>query len=368
MKYSSNNLLDPLFNEAGLRLFQDSIDPVIFTDLHGTIIAANEQAYHLFERRSEELIGSAISGLHFQANNLPDFAKLPENSAKQFDGVILRATGNKKLYVEVHARRYKVNNQNIVQWIHHDITQQLELDQLRQNQAAMLVHDLQSPLSNVISSLELIRNELDSDRNATLQFMVDIAVRSSHYLQALIDSLLDIGRLEAGHPLENLGWVEIRTVIEFVSSVQAPDFEQRNVALQVDIEPDLQYVLADSNILRRILLNLLNNALKYSRAGQSIIVRVQNMNDGKLVLFSVIDEGQGVAEKYREIIFEKFQRADDNSTSDGLGLGLAFCRLAVEAHGGHIWVEDAPTGGACFSFTIPALADNDSNSSLNPGG
>ncbi len=358
MKHSATNSSDPLIQEAGLRLFQDSIDPVIITDLQGTIVVANEQAVNLFKYQPEEIIGIEISVLHQQGDNLPDFTKLPDNSIKHFDSVVLSSTQGEKLYVAVHARRFTVNGQSIVQWIHHDITRQVKLDQLRQNQAAMLVHDLQSPLGNVISSLELIRGELNTESSATLHSMVDIAVRSSHFLQELVSSLLDISRLEAGHPIRDLKPVDIRSVIEFVSSVQEPDFEQRNITLQLEIDADVHNVLADSNILRRILLNLLNNALKYSQTGQSIIVAACNVDDDNLVQLAVIDSGQGVPEQYHDVIFEKFQRADVNSPAAGLGLGLAFCRLAVEALGGHIWVENSPAGGACFYFTIPAAENN----------
>ena len=364
MKHSPSNTPDPIFHEAGWRLFQDSIDPIIITDLLGSIIVANEQAIQLFDRPQEELVGQNIGKLHQQAKELPDFTQLPDNSVKRFDSIIQLSAAKKVLYVEVHARRYMLNGRDIVQWIHHDITRQVELDELRQDLAAMLVHDLQSPLGNVISSLELVRGELGPDHSAILHSMVDVAVRSSHYLQTLVDSLLDISRLEAGHPLTNLAPVNIGSVVEYISGVQAPDFEQRNVTLLLEIDSDIHSILAEINILHRVLLNLLNNALKYSQAGQSIIIRAQNETGGNLVRISVIDEGQGVPEQYREIVFEKFQRADDISLSAGLGLGLAFCRLAVEAHGGRIWVENALRGGACFSFTIPAAADNDLASSL----
>ena len=361
MKQSSSKATDtdPIFTEAGFRLFQDSIDPIIITDLAGNIVLANKRVSDLLNLSPEELVGLEIGHLHQTSNHLPDFTKLPDNSEEHFESVIQPSINSKPLYVKVHAHRYALENRDIVQWIHHDITRQIELDRLRDEQAAMLVHDLRSPLGNVISSLELILGQLDGHQDSTLYSMVDIAVRSSHYLKALIDSLLDISRLEAGRPLENLETVDIGSLVEFVSSVQAPEFEQRNVALLFKKGDSADSVLADANILRRILLNLVNNALRYSQPGQSITITADCVDSDNLIQFSVKDQGPGIPISYRELIFEKYQSVEGESPSAGLGLGLAFCQLAVNAHGGHIWVEDAPGGGACFSFTIPTADENE---------
>jgi signal transduction histidine kinase len=219
----------------------------------------------------------------------------------------------------------------------------------------MLVHDLQGPLGNILSSLESVTDELTDDSSETLQFMLDIALRSSQHLKYLVDSLMDISHLSAGYPVGNRSPVDAGELVDYVFAVEEPNFEQRGVIADSSIDPGLPKILAEESMLRRVLLNLLDNALKYSQRGQTVSVAVQEERDTGLIRFSVIDQGKGVPEGYRELIFEKFQRVKTNSTSGGLGLGLAFCRLAVEAHGGRIWVEDAPTGGACFCFTMPTV-------------
>jgi signal transduction histidine kinase len=108
----------------------------------------------------------------------------------------------------------------------------------------------------------------------------------------------------------------------------------------------------EPNVVSRVLLNLFDNALKYSHDGEMVAVDARPTDDD-MVLISVSDRGAGIPREYREIIFEKFRRIKSDSTSMGLGLGLAFCRLAVEAHGGSIWVDDAPGGGARFNLTLP---------------
>jgi signal transduction histidine kinase len=277
-----------------------------------------------------------------------------------FDGTMNRKQGQELLHVKVHATQFELDERDIVQWVVHDITRQIELDQLRQDLAAMLVHDLQSPLSNVVSSLELVTNELPDDSSDGLRLMLDVAIRSSQQLQYLVDSLMDISHLEAGHPINNRALVNIEQVIDYVYEVEEPNLEQRGVMYAADISPGLPHVLAEESMLRRVLINLMDNALKHSHSGQTVTIKARLEESSPMVRFAVIDQGQGVPEAYRDLIFEKFQRVRTSTSSSGLGLGLAFCRLAVEAHGGRIWVEDTPTGGACFCFTMPMIPDEQS--------
>jgi signal transduction histidine kinase len=368
MKHSSTNLSDHFSQGAALRLFQDSVDAIILTDVSGLIIEANRRTFELFGYRRQEFIGKNIADLYQDGQPLPDFSTLAEGSLQVFDCVIPIKGERKQLHTQVFAGRYTLDDYGLIQWIHHDITRQVELDQLRQDLAAMLVHDLQSPLGNVISSLELVKGEIPANSSPILRTMLDVAVRSSQHLQALVDSLLDISHLEAGFPITNRKTVSVNALIDYVFAVEEPDLEQRRVTARHHISSDIPDVLVEESMLRRVLINLLSNALKHSQRGQTITVEARRFTDEEMVLFSVIDQGQGVPEQYRELIFEKFQRVRTASSSAGLGLGLAFCRLAIEAQGGQIWVEDGPAGGARFCFTVPAAPDADPVAMSKPGG
>jgi len=357
MKNSSFSTIDHVSQGAALHLFQGSIDPIILTDLSGIIVNANRRTFDLLGFAGDELIGSNIAGLYKPDQILPDFSSLTDGSLQVFDGIMPAKQNQEFLHVQVHATCFALDGSDIVQWIHHDVTRQVELDQLRQDLAAMLVHDLQSPLGNVLSSLELVRNELPVNSSDTLRSMLDIAVRSSRHLQSLVESLMDISQLEAGYPISNRVLVNIGDLIDYVYAVEEPNLEQRGVTPLRSISPGLPEVLAEESMLRRVLLNLLDNALKYSQNGQTITIKAQRGTDANMIRFSVIDQGQGIPEAYHDLIFEKFQRVRTDSSSSGLGLGLAFCRLAIEAHGGRIWVEDSPAGGACFYFTVPVALD-----------
>jgi signal transduction histidine kinase len=127
--------------------------------------------------------------------------------------------------------------------------------------------------------------------------------------------------------------------------------ENKNQEISMLVPKDLPGVWVDEDMLRRVLTNLLENAVKYTPTGSKIYLGARQ--DGEMVLMWVQDTGPGIPPDERERIFDKFTRLHGSGGPKGLGLGLAFCRLAVEAHGGQIWVEDGPEIGACFKFTLP---------------
>lgn len=337
-------------------LFQDSIDPIVLTDIHGRIVEVNQRALDSFGYTQQELLAMSIQQLHATAVDLPRLEDVAEDQVYVFDSRVLPKNRPQPLYFRVQAKRISTATEPLLQWINHDITKQVELEEIRQDLTAMLVHDLQSPLGNVISSLELIRYEVPDDASETLRSMVDIAVRSSHHLQTLVQSLLDISRLEAGHPIAKQRAVDVRSLIDLVYEIEEPSFEKRDIRFVNAVGDDVPDVYVEESMIRRVLLNLLDNALKYSENNKQVTVSARELPHERVVLFSVADQGQGIPPDYRKLIFEKFQRIKTGSSSKGLGLGLAFCRLAVEAHGGRIWVDDTPGGGARFNFTLP-IAD-----------
>ena len=228
-----------------------------------------------------------------------------------------------------------------------------------QDLAAILVHDLQGPLGNVLTSLEMVQEGLAQQAESGLSLMMDIAVRSSKQLQTLVHSLLDIGRLEAGQKVTDRRPVSVSELLEYVAEAEGPVLEQRQVTLSQELSPGLPLINVNADIIQRVLLNLFDNALKVSKPGQVIAIRANVENGDGAVRISIVDQGPGIPTVDRERIFEKYQRINGISASKGLGLGLAFCKLAVEAHGGRIWVEDAPVAGACFCFTLPIEASPD---------
>ena len=335
-------------------LFQGSVDPILLTDLDGYIVEANRRAINFFGYTRDSLIGLHISELHPPDTTLPPAKQVRGDSVRVFTSQALPKDRH-PIHVEIYAKRTSFGDHDMIQWIHHDISKQVELEEMRRDLTAMLFHDLQSPLGNVIASLELIKFQMPADSDESLLSMLDIAKRSSHHLQSLIRSLLDIDRLEAGSPVRELKQVPVQKLIEDVYEIESPNLERREIVFTSNIEPDIPHLRIEEDMIQRVLVNLVDNAIKHSLDNKRITIVARRDDKKENMLFlSVSDEGEGIPKGYRETIFEKFQRIkDDETSSKGLGLGLAFCRLAVEAHGGQIWVDDAPGGGAQFNLTLP---------------
>ena len=332
-------------------LYQDSIDPIILTEIEGKILDANHRAFAFLGYRREDLLAKHIHEFHPPEAVLPNTKRMEPNSVRVFNSQMITQNG-RFVHVEVYAKRTSYGDHEFMQWIYHDISKQIELEEMRKDLQAMLFHDLQSPLGNVISSLELLTYELPAESSPTLLEILDIAMRSSSRLQTLIRSLLDINQLEAGHPVSEQDRTQVQALVDTAWETVKPGYEKRKIPLVQEIPDDLPDIFVEENMLQRVLVNLLDNAVKYSPESAKITIKAEPWDDD-MVLISVNDEGDGIPEDYRMMIFEKFSRINTDTYSKGLGLGLAFCRLTVEAHGGKIWVDDAPNGGARFNFTIP---------------
>ncbi|MEZ4594669.1 MAG: GAF domain-containing protein, partial [Chloroflexota bacterium] len=341
-----------------ISLFQDTVDPIILTDMRGRIVEANRRASDMLGYSRTELLHMSIQDLHPDTAVLPKAKKIRSDKVLMFQSKV-RAKNAAPIPMEVYTKRTLHGDDQLLQWIHHDITEQVELEKMREDLTAMLFHDLQSPLGNVISSLELLAYEIPPESaNSPLYAMLDIARRSSRRLETLIRSLLDINRLEAGQPITEQVRVDFNFLVNEVYEIERPNFEQRRVQFANHLPDNLPQLYVEEDMIRRVLVNLINNALKYSSEDQTITLAGQLQLEQDRLLISVSDQGKGIPKQYRESIFEKFERIQSkDSHAKGLGLGLAFCRLAVEAHNGRIWVDDAPSGGARFSFTLPLATE-----------
>jgi signal transduction histidine kinase len=129
--------------------------------------------------------------------------------------------------------------------------------------------------------------------------------------------------------------------------------DRRHVSLKIDLPDELPHVFVDGDMIERVFINLLDNASKHTPESREVNVKVRTDDGGDFLLVTVTDQGQGIPLQFREVIFEKFRRLQGRDAPKGMGLGLAFCRLAINAHGGAIWVDDAPQGGARFRFKLP---------------
>ncbi len=243
-----------------------------------------------------------------------------------------------------------------------DVTEEKKSEALREDLTRMMVHDLRSPLTGVLGSLQVLEMSLTDDY---LLQAVRIALSSSHRLLGLINALLDISKMEDGRmPLRcfKVPWPKMAQ--EAVERVR-PMATNERITVQLNLADELPPVYADENIMVRVLVNLLDNAIKFSPPGATVQLTVrlsEKAGPSRETLCQVCDTGPGIPPEYHERIFDKFFQVPDNTARRrGSGLGLAFCRLAVEAHGGRLWVESTPGQGSTFFFTLPVGNEEESS-------
>ena len=226
-----------------------------------------------------------------------------------------------------------------------------DLDRLRGDMIAMVYHDIRSPLSTIVASLEVLSSTALNTQDATAQSMIEIAQRSVKRIQHLVDSLLDIDRLESGQEIGSRAPTSLQTIVDEAVGLIMPMAEIKGITVIQSGEANLPQVDIDEDMILRVLINLLENAVKFSRGQGTIQVSLEHQGD--MILTAIQDNGPGIAPNEQERIFQKYARPNILADGGGLGLGLAYCRLAVNSHGGQIWVESKPGNGAVFRFTLP---------------
>jgi NtrC-family two-component system sensor histidine kinase KinB len=341
-------------------LFDDSIDPIVITDMNGKILETNQQAVILSGFNHERLNGMNISELHqLNPGQVGEGLSLLANGVACKYESNLKSRDDQEIPIEVYARKVKFEDAEAFQWILRDIQARKELDALREDLASMIFHDVRSPLANVVSSLDLLRTIIGEPLDESVDTVLKIAERSTARIQRLISSLLDINRLESGKTIGLQQVVPIPALVDEALDAVMPMAKVRRQIITTDLQEGMPPLWIDLDMTRRVLINLLENASKFTQPEGKLSIGARL--EGEWAKMWVQDNGPGIPSANKERIFEKFTRLQGEQSSNGLGVGLAFCRLAVHAHGGEIWVESPPGQGACFFLTLPLAKEKPIN-------
>lgn len=226
------------------------------------------------------------------------------------------------------------------------------LEVMRDDLTHMIVHDLRTPLSSLLAGLQTM--PMVAPLLEAQQECLDIAMRGGFALLDLINDLLDISKIESGEMQLQLAPVEVAELIKSACNQVAASAFSRDLSLGREIEPDLPPIRVDEDKIRRTLVNLLGNALKFTPRGGTITLSARGVENGT-TLFSVRDTGEGIPAADFARIFDKFAQVENRRAERHMstGLGLALCKMVVETHGGQIWVESELGQGSTFFFTVP---------------
>ena len=228
-----------------------------------------------------------------------------------------------------------------------------ELEQLRDSLTHMVVHDLRTPLTSILTGLYSFESMGPMDEYQ--EEFWRMAVAGGETLLGMINDLLDVSKMEDGSLRLAYSNPTPEGLVERTIRQVEPLCREKNLELRVQVPSGLPILTADDDKLRRVLVNLMGNAIKFTPPGGTVTLSARAGDCNDVVRFSIADTGEGIPQEAFGRIFEKFGQVETRSAGqrNSTGLGLTFCKMAVEAHGGTIWVESELGKGSKFSFTVP---------------
>jgi two-component system, sensor histidine kinase and response regulator len=236
------------------------------------------------------------------------------------------------------------------------LRKQRELQKMRDDLMKMIVHDLKTPLTSILATIEMLLDNDFGTLRAEQRKALGDAEGKSEDLLALINDVLEVSRIEEAELTLDLQPIAPAALIHEVEHEWQVRFQLEKADVSVEVTDDAPVFEADKALLKRVLNNLIQNAVTHS--AQAVKLQLKARRDGDGVLFTVEDNGPGIPPQYHEVIFRKFERGKTQGVprTRSSGLGLAFCKLVVDAHGGRIWVQSQGEGqGSAFHFTLPLV-------------
>jgi NtrC-family two-component system sensor histidine kinase KinB len=350
---------------------------VLLLDLQCRVVTANRELARFVGLAQLELVGQALCAsqgeegaalagrLGYEVAELEsECDRLAREGGQRKQKLAL--AGPPKRFVERTLAPVRDGAGTITGWllVFRDVTEEEELNQFRDDMTHMLVHDLRSPLAVLRGSLDMIENDVTEGEEDRVYRWIDAARSSSDRILHLIDQLLDISKLESGQLPIHPDVVNVNTLFEETAQRLATLAREARIKLQIVTEPGLSPLYVDPGLIGRALTNLVDNAIKFTPDGGMVRLwaRRDLESDPPALLIGVSDTGHGIVAESQRLVFLKFQQVvSTTGRRQGTGLGLSFCKLAVEAHGGRIWIESpssviettAPGEGTTLVMRLP---------------
>lgn len=338
---------------------------VLMLNRLGEIVLINPKAAGLLEDSAENLQNSTITPKHGLQLGFDE---------TQLNSLLIRLTHVNspapRRHEYQHDNRYfrrdevpvTSDDAKLMGWlmVFRDVTEERERAEWRADLTRMIVHDLRNPITTLSSTMTLIENRLPDSQRVTVTDLLATARHGTANMLEMVDSLMDINRAEVGKFFIDAEAMRIEYLSAEIIMQLEPLAVQRGIDLLVSAEKDLPAVWGDEEILRRVLVNLLDNAMKFTPKGGRVQLtltsRPATETHDEGIIAQIEDDGPGIPADQKARIFDRFITFNRGGGQvRGTGLGLTFCKLAIEAHEGHIWVDDSDNGGSVFSFTVPGI-------------
>lgn len=338
-------------------LFEHASDMIQLDDPNGRVVFVNAAWRHRLGYADQELERLTVAELvHPDSVATWESVRgqaLTGSPIERFE-VALQTKQGESVFVEGSANaQTEGGTPRWVRYILRDVTERREVERAKDEFVSLVSHELRTPLTSIRGALGLLAGGVLGPLPEATQTMVDLACRNTDRLIRLINAILDLEKLTAGKSALHTELLSPQELIASVLELLAVTAAEAGVALVTEpVDPALR-VQGDRDRLFQVLTNLIGNAIKFSRAGDTVRVRCRATSDA--ALFEVEDEGPGIPVEAQRKLFTRFQQLDSSNARarGGSGLGLAISRAIVEQHGGTIGVESAPQRGARFFFRLP---------------
>jgi len=351
-------------------------DGILMADMRGVVVASNVVAARLFRRSREALLGcqldDLIAELLARAQEVAEPAWLNDGAPHPVIEIEL-ADGPGRYLRHTIVPVLDAGGMQIGRLaLFENIDKERELARLREDYTGMLIHDLRAPLTAIMNGIMMVQRGLGGPISPQQQELLGIAYQGSQAMLEMVNTLLDISKMEQGRMNLNLEPLSPYAVVDKAIERLTAYAQQRQITLIQDLAVGLPPIEVDQEKIARVLQNLIDNAIKFSPTGSVVTIgaRCLTLTDetedqqidiplslpalpaGTWLIYWVRDEGPGIPPQFHARIFEKFGQVQ-HQKSQGTGLGLTFCKLAVEAHRGQIWLRSREGEGSIFAFALP---------------
>lgn len=350
-----------MFEQVSFKTILDSIDEsVVLLDADLKVWYYNTCAGRLTNVDRTNAIGKELSDVIPLQDMLKEIpAQWDVQSKKTVTDVAIVLPSQEPLPITYSTSPVRADDSTVVgvMVVIHDISREKELIRLRSEFVSIASHQLRTPASAVKWNLEaLIDNRRGNELNDWQHDKMQQAYQSNERMIHLINDLLNVSRLDSGRFTLQATGVNVRDLVNDIIAELVHFTDAHNISIHNTLGTEIPLVQSDSDKLREVILNLLTNAIKYSKPGHHVVTVAAELH-GKLVHFSVQDQGIGIPAKDAVHIFEKFYRANNavESQTEGSGLGLYIAREIVRLHGGDVWLHSKEGEGTTVWFSLPIV-------------
>ena len=339
-------------------IFSNCADGIVTFKKDFMINSLNHAACELFGTSEKEIINKNFFELLINEKN-----QKFENPFKAKEPIFLRDfslvnyKNNSKVPIEISLAKIENDKDSLIVAVIRNVSYQKENERLRDDFIATLTHDLRTPLLAAISGLDFILKGTLGEISEKQRELIFAMKKSNEDMLGLTNALLEVYRYEAGKIFLCKTRFCVNELVKECAKELDMLFKQNNTKISFDFENEELYINADKNEIRRVISNLLGNAIKHG--GENTEVNVITKKIGKDAQISVKDNGTGLSEEDQKKLFKRFSQGTSKKRSCSTGLGLYLSRRIVEAHNGSIWVESEPDKGSTFTFNLKNAALED---------